>query len=186
MADIPVKEIGQLLDEVSGKVPKLVNGLLDTIYSPEAGKKMGQSIGNFYNELVLGGIPKEEALKLAKDYMLSIKDIPGSVLNASNTNKMNFSNYLAVKGITCENCEKAVKTALEGLGAQVVSMGPLSGIIENDEIKVEYDEQSRPSEFKDLRIVEVSHELTEQALIDCIKGLGYESEVIKVNKREDL
>ena len=78
MADIPVKEIGELFDEVSGKVPKLITGLMDTIYSADAGTKMGKSVGNLYKELVDSGIPQEEAIKMAKDYMLSIKDIAGN------------------------------------------------------------------------------------------------------------
>lgn len=81
MADIPVKEIGELLDEVSGKVPKLISGLMDTLYSAEAGKKMGQSVGNLYKELVDSGIPQDDALKMAKDYMLSIKDVVGNMGN---------------------------------------------------------------------------------------------------------
>lgn len=81
--DIPVKEIGELLDEVSGKVPKLITGLIDTIYSAESGKKMGQSVGNLYKELIDCGIPQEEAIKMAKDYMLSIKDIAGNYGNIS-------------------------------------------------------------------------------------------------------
>ena len=89
MADIPVKEIGQLLDEVSGKVPKLIGGILETLYSAEAGKKMGQSVGNMYKELIESGIPESEAIKMAKDYMLSIKDIAGNFMDPANTNNMN-------------------------------------------------------------------------------------------------
>ena len=86
MADIPVKEIGELLDEVSGKVPKLITGLLDTIYSAEAGQKMGKSVGNLYKELVDSGIPQEAAVKMAKDYMLSMKDMVGNMTqNSGNT-----------------------------------------------------------------------------------------------------
>jgi len=76
--DIPVKEIGELLDEVSGKLPKMISGILETLYSAEAGRSMGQSVGNFYKELVGAGISQEEALKMAKDYMLSLKDITSS------------------------------------------------------------------------------------------------------------
>ena len=83
MADIPVKEIGQLLDEVSSKVPVLISGLMDSIYSAEAGSKMGQSVGNFYKELKQSGIPEAEALKMATEYMRSIKDIANN-LNVSN------------------------------------------------------------------------------------------------------
>jgi len=88
MADIPVKEIGALLDEVSGKVPKLITGLLETIYSAEAGQKMGKSVGNLYKELVDSGIPQEEAIKMAKDYMLSMKDMVGNMTqNPGKTNQ---------------------------------------------------------------------------------------------------
>ena len=79
--EIPVAEIGALLNEVSEKVPKLINGLIDTIYSADTGKKMGQSVGNFYKELVESGFPEEDALKMAKDYMLSIKDIAKIIEN---------------------------------------------------------------------------------------------------------
>lgn len=77
--DIPVKEIGELLDTVSGKLPKMISGLLDTMYSAEAGKKMGQAVGGFYKELTESGIPSEEALKMARDYMLSIKELANSL-----------------------------------------------------------------------------------------------------------
>lgn len=76
--EIPVKEIGELLDEVSGKVPKLISSVMDTMFSAEAGKKMGQAVGSLYKELVESGIPQEEALKMTKDYMLSLKDVTNS------------------------------------------------------------------------------------------------------------
>jgi hypothetical protein len=52
---------------------------MDTLYSAEAGKKMGQAVGSLYKELVDSGIPQEEALQMAKDYMLSLKDITGNI-----------------------------------------------------------------------------------------------------------
>lgn len=73
--EIPVKEIGELLTEVSEKVPKLINGLINSLYSAEAGKNLGQAVGNLYRELVESGFPEEEARQMAKDYMLSIKSI---------------------------------------------------------------------------------------------------------------
>jgi len=76
--EIPTKEIGELLDEVSTKVPKLILGVMQSLYSAEAGKSMGQAIGNLYKELIEAGIPQDEALKMAKDYMLSLKDIQGN------------------------------------------------------------------------------------------------------------
>jgi len=81
MEEIPTKEIGELLDEVSTKVPKLITGLLDTLYSPEAAKKMGQSVGSMYKELKDSGIPADDALAMAKEYMASMKSMLSSVNN---------------------------------------------------------------------------------------------------------
>ena len=79
MTDINVKEIGELLDEVSGKVPKLISGLMDTLYSADSGTRIGKSVGNLYKELIDSGIPQEDAIKMAKDYMLSMKDMAGNL-----------------------------------------------------------------------------------------------------------
>lgn len=82
--EIPTKEIGELLDEVSDKIPKLITGLMDTLYSAESGKKMGQAVGSLYKELIDSGIPKEDALQMAHDYMLSLKDISKSFSGFNN------------------------------------------------------------------------------------------------------
>lgn len=75
MNEIPTKEIAELLDEVSVKLPKLINGLVGSLYSADAGKNIGQAVGALYKELVEQGIPKEDALKMARDYMESLKDV---------------------------------------------------------------------------------------------------------------
>jgi hypothetical protein len=77
-SDIPVKEIGELLDQVSSKVPKLIDSLMGSLFSAEAGKKMGQAVGNLYKELIEAGVPREEALQMARDYMVTLKDITKS------------------------------------------------------------------------------------------------------------
>lgn len=73
--DIPVKEIGELLDEVSTKVPKLISSLMSTLYSAEAGKSMGQAVGNMYKELIEAGIPQDAALQMTKDYIQTLKSV---------------------------------------------------------------------------------------------------------------
>lgn len=73
--DIPTKEIGELLDSVSEKIPKLITGLMNSLYSAESGKNIGQAVGNFYKELIAAGIDEATALQMAKDYMISIKEI---------------------------------------------------------------------------------------------------------------
>jgi hypothetical protein len=69
------EHIGALLEEVTNKVPKLVSELVKSIYSAEAGSNFGKATGNLYKELIAAGIPQEEAIKMAKDYMLSISTI---------------------------------------------------------------------------------------------------------------
>mgnify|MGYP005857613963 CR=1 FL=1 len=72
--DIPVKEISELFDVLSKKAPEVINQLLKSVYSPEAGVNMGRSVGNFYKELIDAGIPQDVAIKMSRDYMLSIRD----------------------------------------------------------------------------------------------------------------
>ena len=84
----PAKEIGEILETVTSKVPMLITGLMDTLYSPEAGKKMGQSVGAMYKELLEAGIPETDALSMAKEYMISIK----SIMSAANNPTVNNFN----------------------------------------------------------------------------------------------
>lgn len=72
---IPVHEISEILEVTATRIPKLINGLIGTLYSAEAGRNMGQAVGNLYTELVNAGLPKEVAVEMAKEYMLSIKQI---------------------------------------------------------------------------------------------------------------
>ena len=94
MPSIPTKEIGELLEIVSQKVPKLVNDLLGTLYSEDAGARMGKAVGTFYKQLLDSGIPPEEALKMTKDYMNTVKSIAtGLVPQNITTNNMSHDNY---------------------------------------------------------------------------------------------
>ena len=62
------QEVAEILDAVSGRVPALLRSVLDQVYSPEAGRRMGQAIGAFYRELTESGLPPERALELAENY----------------------------------------------------------------------------------------------------------------------
>lgn len=83
--EIPVEEISKLLGVVSDKVPHLIRSIKEVVYSPEAGKGMGQAVGNFYKELIASGIDTELASSLTRDYLSTIKsfsdkiDGPGSI-----------------------------------------------------------------------------------------------------------
>jgi hypothetical protein len=72
-SDIPVEDIGRMLDVVSEKIPHLIKSLKELIYSPQAGREMGQAVGNFYNELVNSGLDKELATELTREYMRALQ-----------------------------------------------------------------------------------------------------------------
>ncbi len=78
--DIPVEEIGQLVQQfgevfavLGDKVPALLRGVIDILYSPEAGRRIGQSAGAFYKELTEAGIPPDRALQLAEAYLAPLR-----------------------------------------------------------------------------------------------------------------
>lgn len=66
------EEIAALLEAVSDKLPKLVEKLLDSLYSPEAGMKMGRAAAEFRKALVEGGIPEAEATEMTKQYLATM------------------------------------------------------------------------------------------------------------------
>jgi hypothetical protein len=74
-----MKDVAEMLETVTEKLPKLINGIIGTMYNAEAGKNVGQAVGALYKELLESGIPKEDAIKMARDYIMSLKDIPGMV-----------------------------------------------------------------------------------------------------------
>jgi hypothetical protein len=72
---IPTKEIGELLEIVSAKMPGFLNELFGILYSAEAGARVGKAVGAFYTELKNSGIPADEALRMTKDYMNYVKSV---------------------------------------------------------------------------------------------------------------
>lgn len=70
-------EISGLLKTLSKEVPDLVSGLMKSLYSPETAKNMGTAVGEFYKSLIDSGFPKEEALKMSQEYMISLKGVLG-------------------------------------------------------------------------------------------------------------
>lgn len=68
-------DVAQLLDKVAEKIPALLKGLREVVYSAEAGEQFGKAVGAFYNELIKQGIPQEQAMEMAKNYMISLRDL---------------------------------------------------------------------------------------------------------------
>ena len=74
LEDMGVEDVGRLLDEVATKIPKLIEGLHKSYYSPENASNAGKAIGAFYKELIEAGMSQDVALRLTENYMVSVKD----------------------------------------------------------------------------------------------------------------
>lgn len=68
-----LKEIASALPELFGalneSIPKLISGLIASIYSPEAAGNMAAGIGKFYSNLIAEGIPEDVALDMTKKFV---------------------------------------------------------------------------------------------------------------------
>jgi hypothetical protein len=68
-----LREIADALPElfkaINDSVPKLIQGLIGSVYSPEAAGNMGAAVGKFYRELIDQGIPEEVALDMTKKFV---------------------------------------------------------------------------------------------------------------------
>jgi len=71
-------EVREILDVVSDRVPGLLRGLRDVLYSREAAENMADSVATFYKKLMEAGIPKEDALDMARGYMINLRELVGS------------------------------------------------------------------------------------------------------------
>jgi hypothetical protein len=58
-----------LLGAVNESVPKLIRGLINSIYGPESAGEMAKGIGQFYSNLVKEGIPEDVALDMTKKFV---------------------------------------------------------------------------------------------------------------------
>lgn len=67
--DIPVKEISELFDVLSEKLPGVMKAVRDSFFSAEAGAGMGDAVGCFYKSLVDKGIPEEKAYELTLAFL---------------------------------------------------------------------------------------------------------------------
>ncbi len=58
-----------LFGAINESIPKLITGLIGSIYSPEAAGNMGAAVGKFYRELIDQGIPEDAALDMTKKFV---------------------------------------------------------------------------------------------------------------------
>ncbi len=81
-SDIPVKEIGEMLDMVSEKLPRLVKELYHTLYSQEGAEQMSKAVGTFYKNLMDAGMDSQDALRLTQEYMKTLKSLTSQFKDA--------------------------------------------------------------------------------------------------------
>lgn len=70
-----VEEFREVLDVILDKVPGLLRELRNVLYSKEAAEGMADAVGTFYKKLVEAGIPREEALEMARGYMINLREV---------------------------------------------------------------------------------------------------------------
>ena len=75
--DGKVEDLREILSIVSDKVPSLLKGLRDILYSPEAAENVASAVATFYKKLVEAGIPPQEAMDMAKGYMINLRELMG-------------------------------------------------------------------------------------------------------------
>jgi hypothetical protein len=72
-----VDDLREVLSVVSDKVPDLLRGLRDVLYSADAAGNMAGAVATFYKRLVEAGIPREDAMAMTRGYMINLRDLFG-------------------------------------------------------------------------------------------------------------
>jgi hypothetical protein len=71
-----LREVAEVLPQLFGalndSIPKLISGLIGSVYSPESAGNMAKGIGQFYSNLVAEGIPEEVALDMTKKFVSAL------------------------------------------------------------------------------------------------------------------
>lgn len=66
------EELREIFSALNESIPKLISGLIGSVYSPEAAVRIAKAIGGFYRELIEQGIPEELALEMTKSYVSAL------------------------------------------------------------------------------------------------------------------
>lgn len=69
------EDVAAVLEVVSKEIPSLIKGIINSVFSEEAGKEMGKAAGAFYKELKESGMPNEIAVKMTEDYISTFTNI---------------------------------------------------------------------------------------------------------------
>lgn len=73
--EIPVKEIGEMMDMVSEKLPALIREVQNVLFSEEGATTMSKAVGTFYRNLIDAEMDKEDAMRLTQEYMSTLQTL---------------------------------------------------------------------------------------------------------------
>jgi hypothetical protein len=76
------ENVKEVLSFISTEVPTLIKRILDSVFSEEAGRKMGKAAAAYYKELKDGGLPEPVAVKLTEEYMRTFTSL-GDMLRSA-------------------------------------------------------------------------------------------------------
>lgn len=62
-------EVAEIFETLSSKLPEMIRGILDSLFSPDSAANMGKAVAEFRKSLIEGGIPEAEAMEMTKDYL---------------------------------------------------------------------------------------------------------------------
>ncbi len=82
-SNVDVEEFKELISVFSDKVPALIKGLIQSVFSADAAANMGKAAATYYKELKSGGIPDDVAVKMTQDYVGMFTKISEFIKTAS-------------------------------------------------------------------------------------------------------
>ncbi len=66
------QEIKEIFGALNESIPKLIGGLISSVYSAERAEDMAAAIGGFYTKLKEQGLPEEMVIELTKKYVAGL------------------------------------------------------------------------------------------------------------------
>jgi hypothetical protein len=71
-SDMDPEDIAEIFEALSTKIPSMIKGIIDSLFSPEAASNMGKAVAEFRRTLIEGGIPEEEAMEMTRQYLSTL------------------------------------------------------------------------------------------------------------------
>jgi len=80
-----LEQLKEVMSVISVEIPKLLDAISKTVYSPENAQKLGEQTAAFYQKLKEAGMTEEQAFKLTQDYMenFSLGNMIGTVIGSA-------------------------------------------------------------------------------------------------------